>query len=107
MLAYKCTRPDATDFRTGTVKYEIGTVVEVRDADAADAALWPHWAYRRWYVRPRYALWRSARWKLLMKDKPNPWAPIVEMFRLGCMPIGYCKGDSGVVEFVVYCPEPK
>jgi hypothetical protein len=42
-----------------------------------------------------------------MGDKPNPWAPIAAMFRLGVMPIGYCKGENGEVEFVVYCPEPK
>jgi hypothetical protein len=31
---------------------------------------------------------------------------MVAMFRLGVMPIGYCKGENGAVEFVVYCPEP-
>lgn len=38
--------------------------------------------------------------------EPNPWAPLVEMMRLGCVPIGYATID-GVTEFVVYAPEPK
>ena len=29
MIAYKSTRPDGTDFRTGTVAYRVGEVVEV------------------------------------------------------------------------------
>lgn len=41
-----------------------------------------------------------------MSDEPNPFAPLVEMYRLGCMPIGYAKNrETGVSEFVVYVPE--
>jgi hypothetical protein len=31
--------------------------------------------------------------------QPNPWAPLVQMYRLGAQPIGYAHG-----EFVVFCP---
>jgi hypothetical protein len=82
---------------------------DAADADAAAAAaaaagfnLW----WLRWYLRPRYALWRKARWNIYIgPDKPNPWAPIVEIYRLGCMPIGYSRNrESGEVEFVIYAP---
>jgi len=69
---------------------------------AADAArsLWPYWC--RWYIRPRYVLWRSVRWRLAgLPEDRNPWAPLVAMFRLGVIPIGYVRG-----EFVIYCPPP-
>jgi hypothetical protein len=33
MIAYKSTRPDGTDFRTGKVQYAVGVVVEVADPD--------------------------------------------------------------------------
>jgi hypothetical protein len=69
------------------------------DAAAADAfyRLWSYWT--RWYVRPRYALWRMARWDLFMGPAPNPWRPLVEIFKLGCAPIGYSGGT-----FCVYVP---
>jgi hypothetical protein len=37
--------------------------------------------------------------------EPNPWAPLVELYRLGCIPIGYATmpGDSEVA-FTVYVP---
>ena len=79
------------------------------DADAAaDAAasayrgLWPYWG--RWYVRPRYMLWRKTRWDMLMNGAPNPFAPIVEMFKLGVAPLGYCRDPDGEVAFTVYVP---
>jgi hypothetical protein len=68
------------------------------DDDAA-ARLWPYWL--RWYVRPYYALWRAWRWRFVGMAGPNPWEPLCELFRLGCMPIGYSGGA-----FVVYAPEP-
>jgi hypothetical protein len=43
---------------------------------------------------------------MLMGGKPNPWAPLIEMFNLGCAPIGYAR-HNGDVQFVVYAPEPK
>ena len=33
---------------------------------------------------------------------PNPWEPIVEMYRRGAMPIGYANS-----EFTIYLPEQK
>ena len=59
----------------------------------------PYWC--RWYVRPRSVLYRNARWVLVGMEQPSPWEPLVEMFRLGCLPIGYVRG-----EFVIYCPKP-
>jgi hypothetical protein len=72
-------------------------------ADAAAARYYGWYGYH-WYVRPRYALWRYARWFMVMGDKPNPWRPIVEMYKLGCAPIGYARVNGEVV-FVVYAPE--
>ena len=66
------------------------------DADAATK----YWR-GRWYVQPRYVLWRCERWKLAGMTQPNLWAPLVAMFKLGCQPIGYVEG-----EFVVYVPKP-
>lgn len=31
--------------------------------------------------------------------QPDPWAPLIEMYQLGALPIGYSRG-----EFVIYCP---
>jgi hypothetical protein len=39
-----------------------------------------------------------------MGDKPNPWAPMVALYRLGVAPIGYVKTDDGP-QFCVYVPE--
>ena len=33
----------------------------------------------------------------------NPWAPIVEIYRLGCAPLGYVY-DEGEAVFGVYVP---
>lgn len=69
------------------------------DAIAADAiALVLPWWWR-WYVRPHYVLRRHARWKLAGMEEPSPWEPIVTIYRLGCLPIGYVKG-----EFIIYVP---
>ena len=71
-------------------------------AAAADvAAAWKYYCRERWYIRPCYVLWRCERWKLAGMIQPNPWTPLVAMFKLGCRPIGYVKG-----EFVVYVPQP-
>lgn len=59
----------------------------------------------RWYIQPRYALWRAARARMFQPEEPSPWEPIVEMFRLGLAPIGYAKLDGEEV-FVIYAPEP-
>jgi hypothetical protein len=80
-----------------------------RQAAAAAAdyyyAIWPYWV--RWYVNPRYALWRYARWEMVMGGKPNPWKPIVEMFKLGLAPIGYARlpGIDETVAFTIWHPE--
>ena len=81
----------------------------VADADAAAAAAadadadaarrrWRY--YFRWYVRPYYVLRRDARWKIAGMPGVSPWAPLIELYKLGCMPIGYVKG-----KFVVYVPK--
>jgi len=64
-------------------------------AAAADAFRWRYW--HRWYVRPCYVLRRFARWKLAGMEQPNIWAPLVEMYLLGALPIGFVKD-----EFVIY-----
>jgi hypothetical protein len=73
-------------------------------ADAADAAAAADAFYRRywwrWYVRPQAVLRRHGRRILIRSKDPSPWAPLVEMYRLGALPIGYSKG-----EFVIYLPE--
>ena len=40
-----------------------------------------------------------------MGPTANPWRPIVELFRLGCVPIGYARmpGETEAA-FVVYVP---
>ena len=40
------------------------------------------------------------RWKIADMTEPNPWEPLVELYRLGSRPIGFVAG-----EFVVYVPE--
>lgn len=55
-------------------------------------------------MSPRYVLWRAARWRIYGVSGPNPWEPLVELYRLGCAPIGYVRGEAGD-EFVVYAPE--
>jgi hypothetical protein len=70
-------------------------------AAAADDGIYRYW-YWRWYVSPRRVLYRSASWIISGLEQPSPWAPLVEMYRLGCLPIGYVKN-----EFVIYAPEPK
>jgi hypothetical protein len=75
---------------------------DAADAAAAAAALWPYWA--NWNLRPRYALWRSWRWRVLGITGTNPWEPIVKMYRLGVAPIGY-RHVNGEVVFVVYAPK--
>ena len=58
-------------------------------------------------MSPRYVLWRKARWDIVFgSDRPNPWAPLVRMYELGCMPIGYARDRAtGNVEFVIYAPD--
>ena len=68
-------------------------------ADAAAAAWRPLWLW--WYVRPWSVLRRHGRWALGgLPDATDPFAPLVDLYRLGCMPIGYVRG-----EFVVWAPE--
>jgi hypothetical protein len=73
-------------------------------AGAADAgAIYrtlPWWW--RWYVRPSPVLYRHARWTLAGMTEPSPWASVVAMFRLGCVPIGYVRGEGDT--FTVYAP---
>ena len=80
-------------------------------ADAADAAAAAalRWHYStRWYVRPRFIMWRWARWNIYKGEAGNPWAPLMAMFRLGARPIGYSRNrETNAVEFVVYAPEVK
>ena len=78
-------------------------------ADAADAADALRWHYStRWYVRPRFIMWRWARWNIYKGEAGNPWAPLMAMFRLGARPIGYSRNrETNAVEFVVYAPEVK
>ena len=71
-------------------------------ADAAADAFWRNWRYRRWYVRPYYVLRRSAYWRIAGMPGSSPWEPLVEIYKLGCVPIGFVNG-----EFVVYVPSVK
>jgi len=74
-------------------------------ADAADEAATLAAALGRrvrWYVRPFHTLQCSARWQIVgIGGRPDPWGPLVEVYRLGCWPIGYSGG-----EFVIYAPGP-
>ena len=70
-------------------------------AAAADDALW-QWRFRWWryyYLAPRYALMRRARWILADMAGQCPSAALIALYRLGCVPIGFVGG-----EFVVYRP---
>lgn len=44
---------------------------------------------------------RHARLMLAGMPQPSPWEPLVAIYQLGCVPIGYVNG-----EFVIYAPEP-
>ena len=72
------------------------------DAADAAAAAWYYW--RSWYVRPRNVLYRNAQWHILGLTTPNPYAPLVSLYKLGVMPIGYRRIDGEVV-FVLLSPE--
>jgi hypothetical protein len=72
------------------------------DDDAAADVFGPYWA--TWNLRPRYALWRAWRWRVLGLEGANPWEPIVKMYKLGAAPIGYRSVDGEIV-FVVYAPK--
>jgi hypothetical protein len=77
---------------------------DAADAAAADAAA-DAWRYRYWiryYVRPYWVLRRYARSKLIGKGAESVWEPLVEMYRMGALPIGYSQGH-----FVIWVPEPK
>jgi hypothetical protein len=46
-------------------------------------------------------LQRQARWTLGgLDENADPSTPLVQLYRLGCMPIGYVRG-----EFVVWVPQ--
>lgn len=75
-------------------------------AATADAAAEWRFSWLRWYVRPRYVLWRWARWNIYKGAAGNPWESLVKIFRLGARPIGYCRNrETNAVEFVVYVPQ--
>jgi hypothetical protein len=60
-----------------------------------------------WYVYPRWVLCRFAWFEFARKPgQPNPWEPLVKLYRLGCLPVGYVKGKDGP-QFAVYAPAPK
>lgn len=70
-------------------------------AVADDASLWPpSWHL---HLRPRYVLWRAWLWRALGIKVPNPWEPLVKMYRLGVAPVGYRVVDGEAV-FVVCAP---
>ena len=52
-----------------------------------------------WYVRPYRALYRAWRWEVAMAGKPSPYCPLIEMWSLGCLPLGLWDG-----EYLVYVP---
>lgn len=60
-------------------------------------------SFRGWWDgRPYLVLRRHVRWILSsLPAERNPFAPPVEIYRLGCMPMGYSRG-----EFVIYAPSP-
>jgi hypothetical protein len=56
-----------------------------------------------WYVSPLSVMRRHARWMLAgLPAETDPWAPLVGLWRLGCLPLGYVQG-----ELVVYVPSPR
>lgn len=48
-------------------------------------------------------MFRAWRWRVFGLTTPNPWDPIVELYKLGVAPIGYRVIDGEVV-FVIYAP---
>lgn len=96
---------DATAAASDTADAAAYAAACVADAAAAAASaaytkiakIWPYWVSR--YVAPRHVLRQSARWEIFLHAPENPWAPLVETMRLGCMPIGYVG-----TEFVIYAP---
>lgn len=53
-------------------------------------------------------MWRLARWNIYKGAAGNPWAPFLAMYRLGALPLGYCRNpETNAVEFVVYVPDAK
>ena len=45
---------------------------------------------------------RKTCWEVVMAGKPNPWAPLIEMWAMGVLPIGPVDG-----EYLVYVPEAR
>ena len=39
-----------------------------------------------------------------LSDRPNPWLPILEIYALGCWPLGMVRAEDGGVAFGVYVP---
>jgi len=75
-------------------------------AAAAAAAAFRSWRdYGYWYLRPYYVLWRAARWQLGGLTEPDPFAPLVALYRMGALPLGYVE-ENGEVALAIYCPPP-
>jgi hypothetical protein len=53
----------------------------------------------RWYMLPFSACYRAWRWAVVMDDRHSPFAPLIEMWSLGVLPLGLSDG-----EYLVYAP---
>ena len=87
-------------------RFAFGDATQEELNDAAYAAAAASYAaaspfnYGWYYLRPHTTLHRWCRWVLSgMPLDTNPCTPLIELYRLGCTPIGCATG-----EFVVYCP---
>jgi hypothetical protein len=74
-------------------------------AAADDAGRLRNWIWYGWWcARPRWVLRRFAWTEFTRKPRQaNPWEPLVRLYRMGCLPLGFCEGKTGP-EFVVYVP---
>lgn len=73
-------------------------IIDIVSADTSASAV-AEYHRGRWYFRPSHVFLQCERWKLANMDSPNPWQPLVDMFKLGLCPLGYNFKDEFVVAF--------
>lgn len=98
---------DAADADAAAADADAASADADAAADAAAVKIRDWFCHRRWYVRPWRTLYRVARFEFVRKPgEESPGQPFLEMYQLGCLPIGYRKGKDGP-EFVICAPSPR